>query len=674
MSVSRCRSTMTGLILLGASCCLSQQAAADSFASTRTSGLSERKSQIRLRFGHDHAELVVQRSVFNSAQTSDQATWMIDLPNGAVAIALRTRSVGPESPRWFIGELMEAEKAAERYRELTGIGGYYPKDPALLSWQDQSLLALQVFPCPAHAEKVVEYTLEMPTEYREGAYHVSLPAMGTEARLSDLHVEAMRREDRLLSNGAPVPPDGNIAFDRTSAIDLALVPAASALEADLVTVPFAAGRVLTRFAVRAGPHLSRVPEHASLVVVIDGSRSVDSEFEAASKAALDAYLSHFSDAQVELMTFDRRPTRVLGRFADVKSARRALSSLALPRKNGSDVDLALFEADQLLAGTPPARPRRIVLVTDGRVRAWLTGERLRGALSQSNAIVHIGLLNGGEAELSRKDDHPWSAALRSRHGMVWSASAMASVNDEDERSSRRVFEEWARPTRIDNLGAFSDNQGLLSQLEEGGFSRSLAEGSGVERLYLDRRATRSLNLDGELWLEPVRVLATPSTASQSRWAGLAFGSSVLNELDESEMMPLALLGHAVSPVTSYLAIEPGVRPSTEGLEQTLQGFGYGFGSTSLRGGGCSIGSHASPLDRQAYLESALAADYRLCGGTPRGYALDLETTQAEIVRVDAIPQSSARNPLLESCLSEAAWALELPVGFDQDWEQFRVEL
>ncbi len=33
------------------------------------------------------------------------------------------------------------------------------------------------------------------------------------------------------------------------------------------------------------------------------------------------------------------------------------------------------------------------------------------------------------------------------------------------------------------------------------------------------------------------------------------------------MMVLARHGRAVSPVTSYLAIEPGVRPSTEGLNE-----------------------------------------------------------------------------------------------------------
>jgi len=672
MSASRFRFTLAAAVWF-----LAQQAAADTLDGLRTSGIRERSSRIALSFAHDHVDLVVQRSVFNSAGLSDQATWWIDLPAGAVATALRTRSVGSGAPRWFNGELLEAETAAERYRELTGVGGYYPKDPALLSWRSQSLLALQVFPCPAHAEKMVEYTLSMPTEYREGAYHVSLPAMSTEEQLTGLHVAAVHSEDRLLLNGSPVRPDGNVRLDRTENIDLALVPAAAALEVDLVSVPFASERVLTRFAVRAGPRLSRVPERAYLVVVIDASRSLDSEFEGAAKVAIDAYLSHFSDAQVELMTFDRQPRRVLGRFVDVQSARRALSSLALARKNGSDVDQALFQADQLLASTPPSRPRRILLVTDGLARGSLTGERLRGALSQSNALVHIGLLGalgGSEAALSRWDEHPWAHALRDRQAVVWNASAPSIADPEQAENTRRVFEEWARPTRIDNLSTFSDNQGVLEHMQEKGLTTSLAEGSGVEGLYLDRRATRNLSVSGELWLEPVRVLASPSVASQALWAGLSFGSPVLDELDESEMMPLALLGHAVSPVTSYLAIEPGVRPSTEGLDhiQTLTGYGEGWGS--LGGTSCSAGWNAPALDRQAYLEDALAGEYRRCGAAAHVYTLDIETTLAEVVRVDASAQRSARNPLVESCLTEAVWALALPVGFRQDWEQFRVEL
>ena len=41
-----------------------------------------------------------------------------------------------------------------------------------------------------------------------------------------------------------------------------------------------------------------------------------------------------------------------------------------------------------------------------------------------------------------------------------------------------------------------------------------------------------------------------------RWAALVFGSHLLSTLSEDEMMVLARHGGAVSPVTSYLAIEP----------------------------------------------------------------------------------------------------------------------
>ena len=82
------------------------------------------------------------------------------------------------APRWFVGELMEAEAAAAKYHELTGIGGYYPKDPALLSWRSQGHLALQVFPVPPGERKTVSYTLEMPTEYRDGRHELTIPALG----------------------------------------------------------------------------------------------------------------------------------------------------------------------------------------------------------------------------------------------------------------------------------------------------------------------------------------------------------------------------------------------------------------------------------------------------------------------------------------------------------------
>src|SRR5690606_22483350 len=156
-----------------------RRAAADEFSALRSDKLVEKRHHIDLRLDRGHATLVVERTVFNGGPRHDEATFWIDLPQGAVATGLRTLGLLHGKPKWFDGELMEAEAAAAKYRELTGSGGYYPKDPALLSWRQQNLLALQVFPCPPGQEKRVEYTLQIPTEYSEGEHRLVLEPLGT---------------------------------------------------------------------------------------------------------------------------------------------------------------------------------------------------------------------------------------------------------------------------------------------------------------------------------------------------------------------------------------------------------------------------------------------------------------------------------------------------------------
>ena len=140
-------------------------AGAEEVMGTRSEELVERSHEIRLTLEHGVASLRVRRTVHNGGPRHDQAMFWIDVPPAAVATGLRTKGTLGGRPHWFEGDLLEAEAAAERYRELTGIGGYYPKDPALLSWRDQSYLALQVFPVAPDSDKTIEYTLEMPARW-----------------------------------------------------------------------------------------------------------------------------------------------------------------------------------------------------------------------------------------------------------------------------------------------------------------------------------------------------------------------------------------------------------------------------------------------------------------------------------------------------------------------------
>ena len=131
----------------------------------------------------------------------------------------------------------------------------------------------------------------------------------------------------------------------------------------------------------------------------------------------------------------------------------------------------------------------------------------------------------------------------------------------------------------------------------------------------------------------------------------------------------------MSPVTSYLAIEPGVRPSTEGLTLDessgglgISGIGEGSGSGYGAGSG-RLGGHRQ-VDLQAFLEKQLAAKWAECNGEPGKASVSLETQYVEVadvrVKVD-IPE-----PGKYDCLNEAAWSLDLrDQQFDEEnmnWE------
>jgi hypothetical protein len=125
-------------------------------------------------------------------------------------------------------------------------------------------------------------------------------------------------------------------------------------------------------------------------------------------------------------------------------------------------------------------------------------------------------------------------------------------------------------------------------------------------------------------------------------------------------------------VTSYLAVEPGVRPSIDGLE--LEGFGAGGGGSAYgRGGGIGLGRVPNPPPALAKL---LADDITRCARThvpsqSWRIELDVETTDIEIVDVEAKQASHAG---MRTCIVEAVWALELPPA---DWparETYRVTL
>ncbi|MEZ4380331.1 MAG: VWA domain-containing protein [Nannocystaceae bacterium] len=679
------------LVALTAALAPAAAAAADEFHATRSAALVERAHDVDLVMDADRATLTVRRTVHNGGPRHDQATFMIDVPEAAVATGLRTLATVKGRPRWYEGELMEAEAAAAKYRELTGLGGYYPKDPALLSWRQQGMLALQVFPCPPSEDKSVEYTLTLPVEYVRGRSVLRLPRLGTEELAADVRVRPASRRDQVFLGDTPVPPgtrvrwptaagDGEVAVvDAYDDDDPRSYDGRLSLEADEVLVSLArrdparlSGRVasvairgdrhLREFEVEAAPKLSQAPRGAHVVVLIDTSRSLGADEVRSEIAAAKAALAGFPDARVEVIPFARRPERLFGRFLGRDAALLALADLQLARHNGSDVDLALAAAAEVLEKAPRGAPRRVILLTDALTRESLTPARMRGALATTGALVHVGLpWSAGRSELVRDDAHAWSPATRATGGLVWEAA----IGADTEGRGRAVFEEWVRPMRIDHLKVAIPGLGE-ADLE---VPESLAEGEGLRDLRLHAAALPWVRIEGELWTAPLREVFSREHAHGRLWSALIFGSALLHELTEAEMMPLALHGGAVSPVTSYLAIEPGVRPSTEGLDE---GEGIGLGSLGLAGhAACGGGpAHAAGRpDPRIWLRGQLARLRESCGAP--ALQLTLETTRDEVVAVSA-QLSGASDPVAARCVEEGVWAWSLPAHFTETWERYAV--
>lgn len=652
-----------------ASILLSANAAeADLVRGTRSEKLVEKTHVIDLRIGHGYAEMVVRRTVHNGGSRHDQATFYIDLPEGAVAVGLRTLGTLDGKPHWFDGELLEAEKAAARYRELTGVGGYYPKDPALLSWRSQDLLALQVFPCPPGEPKTIEYTLRLPTHYHEGRHHLDLSAMGTAELPAQVTVTPMEKGEALFVGDKRVKAPAFVTLK--DSLDLSVAPASEKpLEGALASVAFGKQKNVVHYHIDAAPALSRVPRGAHVVVLIDASRSLEQEQVEAEVAMTRAYLSHFLDARAAVLTFDRVARAPKGGFVTVREALAGLDGSKIVRKNGSHIDEALARADALLAALPKGTPKRILALTDTRTRQELTPSLLRGQLSKSGALLHVGVVGSpSRTKLERDDAHAWATLTRPSGGLVWQASIDTTDTGEGPKTT---YEELARPRQIDHFQVHA--QGIAP--EDIAFPEILAEGESFEDLRLSEKQVPFVEVTGELWATPVRRVLVADEAENRRWAGLVFGSELLYSIEEADMMPLAMMGRAVSPVTSYLAIEPGVRPSTEGLEE-FGASGQGFGSAF---GGMAGGRAAKPLllatfDKHGFLKGELARGLNACGGEGKKATVWLESTLQEVVLVRAVIEEEKAGSKLVTCLEEAAWEIELPGAFSSSWQGFSIKL
>ncbi|HEY3449989.1 MAG TPA: proprotein convertase P-domain-containing protein [Myxococcales bacterium] len=422
-------------------------------------------------------------------------------------------------------------------------------------------------------------------------------------------------------------------------------------------------RGFARLELDLAPELRPAPTRAQVVFLLDASHSLGPEAAAAQLDVVRAYASHVPDAELELVVYRRHAQRVFGRFVPVPELDAALENAAgagaFSPGNGSALDEGLRMAAALLSDR--SAPRRLVATSDELIRSSLPADQAAAALSglPAEAVVHVVVphADGDDvARLDRRDDAHLALLADHHHGIF------ADLYGLPARSAKALAPtvlELVRPTRIDRLAA---SAGFTLDRD------TLREGDGVRLMVLREAPPEKVVLTGRVWSDPVRKEVVASAAFSAATAAFVFGADEHQGLSAAEQMRLALSGRAVSPVTSYVAAEPGVRPSTIGLDQaTLGTRGFGSGGGGIGCGGAGL--HRTPPD----LRALVATEECVRSVRPAEawkVALSVETTRDEVVDV-ATPNGSGA---MASCLAEAVWALRLDARFDRERERFDFEL
>ncbi len=469
------------------------------------------------------------------------------------------------------------------------------------------------------------------------------------------------------------PSDGGVAV-----LELA-PPAIPTVAARLGRVVASPAHAFTRLELDVAPVLRPLPRRPQVVFAIDASHSMGPAGVELQLALVRAYLGHVPDAEVELVVYRRAASRLFGAFVPAREldARLAAAVAAdrLAPGNGSALDDAARVAAAALAGRPG--PRRVVLVSDALVRPRWADAPARAALAAlpADTVVHVVVASprhGGEPALERDDDHALAPLALAHRGIL---AELAGGRDPGKALPRLTLG-LVRPVQLDHvqLRGLDRATGRAIELTHGRHDRpvpsTLPEGAGLRLVVDHAHAPTRVELTAMIWGERFRRVIDADAAFSRAAAAWVFSEDDHGALSPAEMMTVAMQGRAVSPVTSYLAIEPGVRPSTIGLEREGQGR---LGSRSVRAPRVVMGTART----RARPDPAplLAAGVRACVDRHRPAAgwqltLELDTSYDEIVDVTT---PDARAPLA-GCLVEAAWAARLTPAFDLGRERFTLTL
>lgn len=627
-----------------------------------TANVNEVSHRVAVRFDDGAARLKVKRQLRNDSATFQALSHHLPLPDGAIATSLRVGTDG----RWpEPGTLTSTEDAAARWDLLTSPGNAAPSTLGMLQWSWSGGLDLDLFGVAPGATVNVEYDVELSPEYDSGELHFDFPhedaaegwlppqfEVGPAALTEVLDEEGQSLTLRLRQPWSPR--------------DVA--------DARWATFPIDTDRTLWRLEIDAAAELERAPVRPNVVFVVDASHSEGADGIAAQLELIAPYLENARDAQVEIVVYRRFAERLFGRFVPAGDVARLLASTPAEKLvpgNGSNLELGAGLAAQALAQV--GGTARVVLFTDEDLRFAFSNDEAVSALKAAphGTVVHVvarSASSGVELSELRDDEAPLSAVAAAHGGIFLRVAGHAR----DPLRSADTLLGLVRPIRIDSFAV--EATGLPE--DQLSVDSTLREGSAVRQTAICAQPPSQVTLTGKIWAREFRRVVTIDQGLSNRLPGIAVGDDeVRGQLSDDELRTVAFVSHAVSPVTSYLAIPPDAAPSTIGELES------GIGGLGLRGVGCGgcggstscgwgFGRRAPDLD--ALLRALLAPGVAACEqrlGDAQGAHLRLEATADEIVEVAVTAPSQA----MSECLTETAWVIRLSpefrshAAYDVDW-------
>ena len=390
--------------------------------------------------------------------------------------------------------------------------------------------------------------------------------------------------------------------------------------------------------------LADLPRDLATVIVVDGSRSLDSAQREAQRQIVQAYLAAAPASRVQVVAFARSATPLLSAWASAQRRNQIDTALtAWAPQNGSNFDRGLAEASAWLARVKGTK--RIVLLTDERMARRLAAMPATELAKQvpAGTLVHAVVLDPDPGTWHRDDTGMLSAFAALTQGM----RTRIGPGEPDAPLDATTL---VHPTSLDGLAITAPGWSSMGSdgRTECADELALLQGQSCTWWAQSSLDAQPITIEGKIWGTPFRRVVTPAS---TRTVDLAREAWTHEHLPGAASDAVAELARAAIGRWSLYAQWGG-----KGTYEVHGGVGWGdvcdHGNLGTIGRGSGTGSGSPkkvqpPLDLRAQLASALAT----CKLGGERVDVEVELTREEIADVHV-----RGNPALARCVEEVVWS------------------